>query len=142
MTNPPSPGLWSQSWTDMASSDVHSCPLNARYCSSGLSTPARGKAVGAWDARGTWDAWAPRVRVGACGHAVVAGDGPAVEAEALRVLPLRDNQRLVVEPVALPTERGDVWNELRVSEQSAERVAVGLGPGEHPAHVHARAARI
>lgn len=36
---PPSPGLWSVSCTDTASSEVHISPPTHRYCSSGLKRP-------------------------------------------------------------------------------------------------------
>ena len=62
----------------------------------------------------------------AVGYAIVAGDGAAVQAEALGVTILSDHLRLVVHSVAFPTDRGQIRNQLRVSQHVAKEVAVWL----------------
>ena len=51
---------------------------------------------------------------------------------------LRDDHRLVVEPVAQAAQLGEVRHELGVAEHGAEDLAVRLLPEEHAAHVEAR----
>ena len=51
---------------------------------------------------------------------------------------LREEQRLVVEPVAHSAQLRDVRHELGMTEHIAEDLAVRLLPEEHAAHVKAR----